>query len=224
MADNERDTHHDLYELQILNDKLMAAVTPLQPMSEAEAKASYDDVTLRQIFVALKPSGKPARTEAAAKQRRGRTADETAARSEFRGRGAGRLGRSGDGRVGRFDGRPDLDWLTSAGPEAGADQHEGWGAREGADPEPLRLRHYQAREAHVKTAGRLREEQATGDDQPGPAAAAGRVVGLHAGVVGQGEDRDKGRRAQGLPDAASGSEGRRGDESSGKGCGVRRRS
>ncbi len=69
LADHERDTHRDLYEMQLLNDKLMGVVTPPRPMTEAEARASYDEVTLRQIFVALHPTGKPTRTGAQAKQR-----------------------------------------------------------------------------------------------------------------------------------------------------------
>jgi len=56
-------------ELQVVTERLRNLVTPLQPMTEEEARAAYDEVTARQIVVALTPPGKPARTDAEAKQR-----------------------------------------------------------------------------------------------------------------------------------------------------------
>jgi len=63
-------------EFRLTSDKLKNMVVPRRPVTEDEARTSYDKVTARQILVALKPMDKPARTEAEAKQR----ADELLAR------------------------------------------------------------------------------------------------------------------------------------------------
>ncbi len=66
---NDLSGYRTQLETEMLMDKVRKVVAPLPSVTDAELRASYELITPREILVALRPAGKPARTEAEAKQR-----------------------------------------------------------------------------------------------------------------------------------------------------------
>lgn len=56
-------------EMEILTEKVKAAVAPQPPISEQELLASYESITPREILISLHPRGKPERSEEQARER-----------------------------------------------------------------------------------------------------------------------------------------------------------
>lgn len=64
-----QERYADQVETELINSRLRDKVAPKPAVTEAEARASYDRLTLRTLLVALKPVGKPARTDEQARAR-----------------------------------------------------------------------------------------------------------------------------------------------------------
>jgi parvulin-like peptidyl-prolyl isomerase len=69
MTEYLRERYTDQVTTELITSQLRDKVTPKPKVSEAEVRASYDRLTLRTLLVALKPVGKPERTDEQARAR-----------------------------------------------------------------------------------------------------------------------------------------------------------